>query len=71
VDKYSALLEVPGEEQLPVDVNHRDMCKFASRDDQTYQKLWKRLRRIIEACENGQHSGGRSMLICKIKRRWI
>jgi hypothetical protein len=68
VEKYSALLEVPGEEQLPVDVNHRDMCKFASRDDETYQKLWKRMRRIIQASEDGQRSAirdGKSVSICK------
>jgi hypothetical protein len=66
VEKYSAVLDVPEEEQLPVDVNHRGICKFASRSDQTYQKLWKRIRRIIETNENGCRNfsiGGISMPI--------
>lgn len=35
------------EDQIPVDANHRDMCKFAGRDDGDYEKLFKRIRRIL------------------------
>lgn len=46
VEKHSALLEVNGEDQLGVDANHRDMCKFGGRDDEIYQMLVTRLKRM-------------------------
>jgi hypothetical protein len=48
VESHSALLEVPGEDQVPVDANHRNMCKFSSRKDEHYEKLFKRIRRILK-----------------------
>lgn len=48
VEKQSALLEVAGEDQIPVDANHRDMCKFPGRDDEDYEKLFKRIRRMLK-----------------------
>lgn len=48
VEKHSALLEVAGEDQQPVDVDHRALCRFNSRDDETYQKLIKRLYRMLK-----------------------
>lgn len=48
VDKKSALLEVFGEDQIPVDANHRDMCKFGTRQDAAYEKLFKRIRRTLK-----------------------
>lgn len=47
VGKHSALLEVPGEEQIMVDSNHREMCNIVSKDDDIYGKLVKRMRRIL------------------------
>ncbi len=47
MEKYSALLEIDGEEQIPVDANHIEMCKFMEREDEVYEKLFKRVRRII------------------------
>ena len=44
VEKHSALLEVPGKDQVPVDANHCDMGKFSARKD---EKLFKRVRRIL------------------------
>lgn len=48
MEKYSALLEIDGEEQIPVDANHIEMCKFMEREDEVYEKLFKRVRRIIK-----------------------
>lgn len=48
VEKHSALLEVQGEDQIPVDANHRDLCKFQTRDDQVYEKLFKRVLRMLK-----------------------
>lgn len=48
VGKHSALLEVDGEDQIPVNADHRDMCKFAGRDDEAYEKLFKRVRRMVK-----------------------
>ncbi|MCJ1451370.1 hypothetical protein MMC28_001706, partial [Mycoblastus sanguinarius] len=48
VEKYSALLDIDGEDQQPIDANHRDMCKVATKDDEMYQKLVKRLNRMMK-----------------------
>lgn len=47
VEKHSALLEVSGEDQQPVDANHSDMCKFGSRAHEVYKKVVKRLTRML------------------------
>ncbi len=52
MEKHSALLEVDGEEQIPVNANHEEMCKFMGRQDDVYEKIFKRVRRIIKE----QHS---------------
>jgi hypothetical protein len=49
VEKPSSLLEIVEEEQLAVNANHVLMCKFESRDDETYEKVWKRVRRILKS----------------------
>ncbi|MCJ1303205.1 hypothetical protein MMC08_006013 [Hypocenomyce scalaris] len=49
VEKHSALLEVDGEDQIPVDANHSDICKFAARESDTYEKLYKRVLRMLKA----------------------
>jgi hypothetical protein len=54
VEKHSALLDVDGEEQIPVDADHEEICKFKDRDDDVYEKLFRRIRRMIK----GQSSGG-------------
>ena len=36
-----------GEEQIPVDSNHEEMCKFIERNDDVYEMIYKRIRRII------------------------
>lgn len=51
VEKSSALLEVNGEDQIPVNANHSEMCKFETRDNAVYDKLSKRINRILEAKE--------------------
>lgn len=47
VEKHSAVLEHKVEEQIPVDADHVQMCKFANRDDDTYEKLYKRMARMV------------------------
>lgn len=47
VEKQSALLEVAGEDQIPVHAHHREMCRFRGRDGD-YEKLFKRIRRMLE-----------------------
>jgi hypothetical protein len=49
VDKHSSLLEINREDQIPVDANHEEMCKFAHRDDAVYEKLFKRIRRMLNS----------------------
>jgi hypothetical protein len=43
------LLDVAEEDQIPVDASHGNMCKFSGRDDEDYEKLFKRIRRIVKA----------------------
>lgn len=49
VEKHSALLETAHEEQLPVDADHSAMCKFEKDDDQTFEKVYKRIKRARKA----------------------
>ena len=48
MEKHSALLDIDGEEQIPVDANHEKMCKFMERKDDVYEKIFKRVRKMIE-----------------------
>lgn len=48
VEKYSSVLDIVEEDQLPVDANHVEMCKFGSQDDETYEKVYKRVLRILK-----------------------
>ncbi|KAN0086995.1 vegetative incompatibility protein HET-E-1 [Elaphomyces granulatus] len=47
VEKHSSLLDIPWEDQVPVDANHEEICKFAHPDDVVYEKLFKRVRRML------------------------
>ncbi|KIM82087.1 hypothetical protein PILCRDRAFT_820986 [Piloderma croceum F 1598] len=49
VEKHSSLLEVDGEDQIPVDANHSDICKFPSRNDPYYEKCYKRILRMLKS----------------------
>ena len=48
MEKHSALLEIEREEQIPVDANHEQMCKFMEREDDVYEKIFKRIGRMIK-----------------------
>jgi len=61
VAKQSAVLELAKEDQIPVDANHQDMCKFSTRRHEDYEKLFKRIRRMIKAKGNMDQSGGRTL----------
>ncbi|KAH0556587.1 hypothetical protein GP486_005564 [Trichoglossum hirsutum] len=54
VEKHSALLGLDGEDQIPVDADHRAMCRFESRNDEVYEKLFKRIRRMLKPHTEGQ-----------------
>ncbi|KAN0067442.1 hypothetical protein V8E54_014532 [Elaphomyces granulatus] len=51
VEKHSSLLDIPGEDQIPVDANHEEICKFAYPDDAVYEKLFKRVRRMLKSVD--------------------
>lgn len=53
VEKTSALLTPPDEvpvfeDQIPVDAHHRDMCRFASKKDKTYQAAVESIKKIYQ-----------------------
>ncbi|KAN0066955.1 vegetative incompatibility protein HET-E-1 [Elaphomyces granulatus] len=51
VGKHSSLLEIAGEDQVPVDANHEEICKFAHPNDAVYEMLFKRVRRIVKSVD--------------------
>jgi hypothetical protein len=59
VERYSALLETDHEEQIPVDADHSPMCKFETDGDDTYEKVYKRVKRIKITPQRvaNEHSG--------------
>ncbi|OCK79674.1 hypothetical protein K432DRAFT_354452 [Lepidopterella palustris CBS 459.81] len=62
VEKHSALLEIDGEEQIPVDADHEEMCKFIEREDDVYEKLFKRIRRMIKEQDGAHLDGSRTAI---------
>ncbi|KAH8657048.1 hypothetical protein BGZ60DRAFT_416641 [Tricladium varicosporioides] len=67
VEKESALLtpareRVTFEEQIPVPANHRDICRFSDKADETYVSIVKR----VKAC-HGKRIGFRK----KVVNRWF
>ena len=54
VPQSSALMEIDGEDQQPVDADHRLMCKFDSQQDEIYKKLIKRLQRMQKGKATGR-----------------
>lgn len=46
MEKHSALLDVGHEEQVPVDADHSAMCKFETDQDGTFEKVYKRIKRM-------------------------
>lgn len=40
------MLEVNHEEQIPVDADHSAMCKFEMEDDDTFERVYKRVKRM-------------------------
>lgn len=44
VEKDSALLETDQEEQIPVDADHREMCRFQTQDDETFETVYTRIQ---------------------------
>ncbi|KAK5202699.1 hypothetical protein LTR47_011671 [Exophiala xenobiotica] len=46
VEKHSALLETNHEEQIPVDADHSAMCKFETDQDVTFERVYKRIKRM-------------------------
>jgi hypothetical protein len=53
MEKHLALLEIDGEEQIPIDVNHKEMCKFVESNNDIYKKLFKRIYRMLKAVDTG------------------
>lgn len=53
VEKHSALLDLDQEDQIPVNASHIDMCKFEASDDDVYNKLNKRVKRMVKANRAG------------------
>ena len=40
-------IRIDGEEQIPVDANHEELCKFPEHENDVYEKIFKRIRRMI------------------------
>lgn len=56
VDKFSATLGYNHEEVLPLDADHRHICKFTSIEDPNYRKVRNALSRAVEMIQlKGNH----------------
>lgn len=51
VDKDSAVLGYPGEEALPIDADHRDICKIRTMDSQQWRSLIGALKRQLSGLD--------------------
>ncbi|KAK5054617.1 hypothetical protein LTR84_001508 [Exophiala bonariae] len=49
VDQHSALLQTNYEEQVPIDANHSMICKFETEEDDTFEKVYKRVQRMRDS----------------------
>jgi hypothetical protein len=49
VDETSSKMMTPGEVLIPMNSDHRQICKFSDKDDVSYQKV---RNRIVEYVEN-------------------
>ena len=47
MDKHSAVLDTAWETQIAVDADHRNMCKFLSREDRTYQSCSENIKQAL------------------------
>lgn len=47
MDRHSAFLDIDGEEQIPMDANHEDICKFSDRKDDNYEQVYIRVQKLI------------------------
>ncbi|KAN0120203.1 ankyrin [Hyaloscypha variabilis] len=49
VGKHSAVMEITGEEAIPLAGNHMEICKFSGVDDERFEEVWKAIKRLIES----------------------
>ncbi|KAH0559684.1 hypothetical protein GP486_003804 [Trichoglossum hirsutum] len=48
VDRDSAILNLPNEKAIPIQANHKTICKFPSVDDQKYKPVWKAIKNLAD-----------------------
>lgn len=53
VDKESACLNLPNEILIPLERNHKTMCKFSNGDSKAYGYVWKELKRMVGNATEG------------------
>ena len=51
MNKDSAVLGYPGEEALPIDADHRDICKISTTDSQQWRSLIGAVKRQLSGLE--------------------
>lgn len=56
VDQDSAILHLPNETPLPVEADHRGMCKFLTANDQRFQIVLSSLQELVEETEGDEES---------------
>lgn len=48
VDQHSAIMEIPGEDIIPLFANHKTMCRFAGATDDGYIYAFKAINRLAK-----------------------
>ncbi len=49
IGKHSAVMEITGEEAIPLAGNHMEICNFSRVDDERFEEVWKAIKRLIES----------------------
>jgi hypothetical protein len=42
-------MEITGEEAIPLEGNHMEICAFSGADDERFEEVWKAIKRAIES----------------------
>lgn len=67
VDKFSATLGYSHEEVLPLDADHRHICKFGNIEDSNYRKVRNALSRAVEMIQSkGNQVHARSSITIRV-----
>ncbi|KAH7304874.1 hypothetical protein BKA65DRAFT_544110 [Rhexocercosporidium sp. MPI-PUGE-AT-0058] len=48
VDEHSAVMQIPNEIPIPIEADHRSMCRFSSKENEKYQMVFDCLQELVD-----------------------